>query len=408
MLGSRRLSILAILAVLAVVVAFWLKSSRQPAEELSASGLLLPTLSNRINQVDQLTISAAGERVATLQNSDDGWVMPERDAYPVAVAELRSLLLVLGDARRVEAKTANPDRYTKLGVDDPLADASATGVRIDIRAGDESMGLIVGGNRPGGNGTYVRLVDDPQSWLTDRNIAIEKRPARWLQRQLTDIAASRIQSVTVEHPADADAKADTVMIEADGQSGFTLANLPKGREAADDYSIEALAGFLADLRFDELAANESGSLPETGVGTAAFRSSDGLIISLRHWTEGEQPARVWASFDVDFDEEQALQAVETAQRQAKVEHAAARLQAAQAAAPEDREGEAVDTNSSAAIEAPLAVTDPEADRRARIAALKMEVAAIRDRVDGRRFELPASKAGNLRKRLDAYLKPLEG
>ncbi|MCB1560442.1 MAG: DUF4340 domain-containing protein, partial [Xanthomonadales bacterium] len=355
----------------------------------------------------------------------DGWVMPERDGYAVDSAALRKLLLLINQARRIEAKTANPTRYARLGVNDPLIDAAASGVRLDISAAGETMSLIVGGNRPGGTGTYVRRLDEGRSWLTDRTIAVEKRPARWLQRQLSDIAASRILSVTVEHPANDDARADTVRIESDGRSGFTLANLPAGREPADSYVSEALAGFLTDLRFDDLATDVAKPVPDAGVGRAEFRSRDGLVIDIRYWVAGEQPQRVWSTFTVDVDEDQAAKGADAAQARAKAEYDAALIDSRQkqatdtgadsasadaavaAAADPGTSRPASETGSAAAEppEAPLAVTDPVADRQARMAAINAEAEAMRHRVEGRAFELPTFKASNLRKRLDAYLKP---
>jgi len=330
MLGSRQLSMLAVLAMVAVGIAFWLTSSRQPTESMAASGPLLPSLSARLNDVSEVAISAAGQRIATLRKSDDGWVMPERDNYAVDIATLRSLLVNIDHARRIEPKTRNPERYAKLGVEDPLADASATGVRVDIKAGDDNMGVIIGSNRQGGSGTYVRRVDDAQSWLADRNIAVERRPARWLQRQLIDIPASRIHAVTVEHPTEGDVAADQVRIEADGSSGFRLLNPPAGREPDDGYAAEALAGFLADLRFDELASVETHAVADAGAGSAEFQSSDGIVVTLRFWSEGEQPQRVWASFSVDLEETRMQEGVAAAQAAARVAH-----EAAEAAAKRD-------------------------------------------------------------------------
>ena len=415
MLASRPLSILAILAVLAAGAALWLSASRAPDDAMPAAGPLLPELSSRINDVDAVVISSAGERIITLDKDADGWVMPERDGYAVDISALRKLLLDISTARRIEAKTANPERYAKLAVADPLVDDAASGVRVDISAAGESMGVIVGSNRQGGTGTYVRLVDEAQSWLTDRNIAVERRPSRWLQRQLSDIPASRIQAATVEHPAQGDIKAENVTIEADGKSGFTLVNLPKGRELADSYSTEALAGFLADLRFDELATVASKPVPEAGVGSAEFRSTDGIVIGLRYWTEGEQPQRLWAAFSVDFDAAQAEQGIDAAQALARVAYEAAvakaKTDAADETAANAEDGEAVSDAASAVADEvalpdpPLAVTDADQDRQARLAAVQTEVDGLRSRFEGRVFELPTFKASNLRKRLDAYLKP---
>ena len=56
-------------------------------------------------------------------------------------------------------------------------------------------------------------------------------------------------------------------------------------------------------------------------------------------------------------------------------------------------------------EPPKAVSDPEADRAERMQALQDEVAALRRATEGWVFKTPSFKADNLRRGMDAYLKP---
>ena len=72
MLGSRQLSILAILAIAAVGIAFWLSSANGPSEDMAASGPLIPELSAKLNDVSEVAISAgdkAIDRKSTRLNS---------------------------------------------------------------------------------------------------------------------------------------------------------------------------------------------------------------------------------------------------------------------------------------------------------------------------------------------------
>src|SRR3546814_11305086 len=56
-------------------------------------------------------------------------------------------------ARRVEAKTALAENYSRLGVED-VDTKGAHGARLDITGGGEPLALIVGLNNPKGHGSY--------------------------------------------------------------------------------------------------------------------------------------------------------------------------------------------------------------------------------------------------------------
>jgi hypothetical protein len=147
---------LAIAAVALAGGALWISDSRRPQQEASLQQAAVPGLSERLAAVDKVTISGAGNRViATLERGEQQWRLVERD-YPADANALRSLLLNLAEARRVEAKTAKPELYGRLGVED-TGDADAKGVKLEIAGGGEPLAVILGQNVASGTGTYLRL-----------------------------------------------------------------------------------------------------------------------------------------------------------------------------------------------------------------------------------------------------------
>jgi hypothetical protein len=113
-------------------------------------------------------------------------------------------------------------------------------------------------------------------------------------------------------------------------------------------------------------------------------------VTLRSWIDGE---RTLGRFEARLDE---AAAAAWAEATAAAGDASAGAPAASAdAGSKDGEGQADE----------VAAAPPAAPGVDRIASLRDEVAAMQRRFDGRVFVLPAFKAANLNRDLDAYLKP---
>src|SRR5258708_2692466 len=100
---SRRLLILGVLALVAIVAAFLLanRQSGTPASTLPAA--LYPDLKAQLDAVDTVRIYKAGDsRAVELVRTKDGWVVAERDGYSADAVKVRKLLLALAEAKPVE------------------------------------------------------------------------------------------------------------------------------------------------------------------------------------------------------------------------------------------------------------------------------------------------------------------
>jgi len=394
-MSTRGIVYLLLAAVVAVGLAVWAVGSRAPQQEVGLQGPMLPALGERLNQLEALRIIGAGNAsLATLQRGDAGWTLAERQGYPVDAGKLRALLVGLAEARRVEAKTANPDLHARLGVED-IAAADAKGVVLELLGGGDPLRIIVGENNARGQGTYLRLEGDPQSWLVDRSIAVERRPVEWLQRELVNLPTSRIASVEVTP-----AGGPTIRIgRADDAAGdFRLLDLPRGREQASDFIADATAGLLDSLRFEDVMADDASAAGEQGLREAAFRSREGLVIRLTAWQhEGSTRAR----FSAELDETAAAdwaQSQESAAAAPAVDATGAEVaESADAGASTD---EAESESTAAASAEQGSAEDP-------LAALREERDTLQRRFAERVFVLPAFKATNLNRSLDDYLKPLD-
>lgn len=407
---AKTLLVLVLACALLVGAAVWLGTSRQPVggDASTVRERLLPGLEAQLDAITRVRILADGAEVL-LERTDGEWRMPSRDGWPVDLARLRALLLGLAQAERVEAKTANPELYPRLGVED-VSEGGGSGALVELVAGDTRHAVIVGNPRSG-DGHYVRVADQAQSWLVDRALEVERDPTDWLQQELTQVDAQRVERVRIEH-----AEGDPVDIVArESGPGFELAKLPKGRTPQGDHVAEATAGVLSALRLADVRRDAAADQAEQAWSHARFALRDGIVVDLDFV---QADGAVLARFDPSLDEAKAGTFAAAQQAKAAMEHARATQQAGDAegasdvAGSEDPDlgGQPQATGADAAaseVAAPLAVTDPEADREARLAKLREEVAALEQRLEGWVFTLPPYKAEHLVKPLADYLAPQE-
>jgi hypothetical protein len=423
--NNRTLIGIGIAALIALVAAFVIHDTREPTRSDTgdiASEWLLPELHGHVNDVTRLVLSGAeGKPIATIERADaGGWAIANKGGYAADVGKLRKFLIELGDAKRVEQKTANSARYADLEVGDTAA-KDAKGVLVEVEGLAKPVKLVIGKSDPHGRGTYVRRAEEAQSWLASGSFAPDRETANWLRRDIFDLAASRIADVTIEK---GDGAPVHLAKDAEGDANFRLADVPKGREAGADYTLNAPASMLSGLRFDDVAPAASAAPGDDPI-KARFTAFDGLVLDVVAWQDGdEHKARLSAS----VDDERAAQHIAAQQARAKADYEA---KVAAASHEDDASADAASTegtrdtadaanaddgepagtpppgDTTAAPSPPPAVSDPDKDRADRRATLDKEVADINARVAGWTFVLPAYKYDAIDKGRDDFLKPLE-
>lgn len=274
-MSRRALTIMAIaLAVLAALAALFTIDDGRPA---GRGELLLPGLKANLNDIDRVTVTGSGNAaIATLVRSGEGWTVEERNGYPADVGRIRKNLLALADAVIVEEKTSNPEFYARLGVDD-VADPNARGLQLTLSGTGNDAALIIGDTDAGT--TYVRRVGEATSWMVTGSFDLSRLTAAWLDRSLLDIAADRIREVAIAHPG-----GETVRVrKADGDDGFTVADIPKGRELTGPWVAGNIAGALANLSLDEVETREILDQESGKPVVTTFSAVDGLIVETSAW-----------------------------------------------------------------------------------------------------------------------------
>ena len=404
-MNAKTLYALIAAAVVALLAAWWINSSRTPvSESAEQSKPLLPGLREHVNDITSITLTGADNQViATLKRGSEGWSVEQKSGYPADVAKLREFLLKLADATVLEQKTSNSKLYGDLGVDD-VKGKDAKGVLVTLDGLKDPVRLIVGNfNGGGGGGTFVRRDGEAQTLLVKGNLTVEKTVAGWERHELTDIAANRIRQVTITNP---DGKTLKVYKEQPGDANFKVADVPKGREVSSDFVANALGSTLSGLRADDVFAAKEMPPPDR-VYKANYAAFDGVNVAVVAWVkDGKDYAQLVASLDATA----AAVRISADQTKAQADYDAA-VQAANKKLAEEKpaSGPAADAAAKAAsdVAKPLAVSDAGKDRDERLKALNDEVAALNKTFSGWTFVLPGFKFGNIDKSIDDMLKPLE-
>lgn len=268
-MNSKNLQILAAiaLALIAIVTVMQFRGD----DSISNGDLLFPDLKSNINSIESVTVTRAGsDGITQISKSSDSWTIATRDGYPVSVGKLRQLLLQLADAKLVEQKTANPDRYGQLGVDDPGSDGSK-GVKLSVSSPDMNYELIIGNvAQPGYR--YVRIADDSQSWLIDKDPDIPDAAGDWLVQDIVDIKSADIRSVTIQH---ADGEEIRISKESAESTDFDVVDIPDGRELSYATVANGIAGVLNALTLDDVRKQAES---EAETVTTTFEKFDGTSI----------------------------------------------------------------------------------------------------------------------------------
>ena len=236
---------------------------------------LLPGLQQQVNELDWLRFVGAGDAViATLQRADDHWRVEEAHGYRADWGRLRALLADLAQAQVIEAKTANPEFYDRLGVED-IAAPEATGVRVEFGESSGLPAVIVGKRAEGRDGHYARLQGEAQSLLIDRGLELPAAREDWLDQAIVDIADTEVVEFEIRHTDGERVLARKVS--ADDEN-FQLQDIPEGREIKSAWTVDSLASGLASLNLEAVAPEDE--VDWDGAARFGLVTADGLRIDV--------------------------------------------------------------------------------------------------------------------------------
>ena len=259
----------------AVIILFALLATLEfPGREQSATRgeLLFPDLKPLLNEIGEVAVTRHGaDGTLTIVRNADNWTVTERGGYVADIGKIREVLLAIAEARVLEQKTSDPERYQVLGIETPDA-ADSAGVAITLAGDDFAVALIVG-NTAQSDYRYVRIADQAQGLLIDRNPDIPASASGWLLPDIVNIDAANVRAVTITHP---DGEAIHLAKESAEDDAYAVNDIPAGRDLSYPGVANGIAGVLSDLKLEDVRKSEPGER----TATAKFETFDGLQLSI--------------------------------------------------------------------------------------------------------------------------------
>jgi hypothetical protein len=255
-----------------------LSESRIQAPKVAGGAAVFASLLARANDVQTATIASASGKFI-LAHKGDGWVLVEKDDYPVAADKLRQLVAGLADLRLLEAKTDQADRLARLEVEDIAAkDAKSKQVTLAGADGKPLADLIVGKQNytsdfNGLRGVYVRKPGEAQAWLAQGSVDVPTTAIDWIDRTVVDVGEDKIQRLQFEPTG---APAVTVSKADKAAPDYALAPLPEGKSADPD-AVKRLTQVFAAVSLDDVRADKDAD-KAVKAGTAEASTFDGLTL----------------------------------------------------------------------------------------------------------------------------------
>jgi hypothetical protein len=366
-MNARRLIALAAATVVVAGAAVWVSVRSRPERAAAADRPVLTSLAEAIDAISEVRLSRGDGAATTLQRRTSGWFVAQRN-YPADPGKLRSLLIGLSGLHVIEQKTSDPAHYAALNVEDATG-PRARSVRIDVVAGARTWSLLLG-KAAELNGSYVRVPGEAAAVLAQPHIDADAQPARWIKPELLDVAADRIEQVTVR-PADG----PSYRVGRDKRGAdLTLHDVPPGRKPAGPAMVAAVASSLMRLNAEDV--KERAATMPTHSSRAGFRTFDGLQLDLVGYRDG---GTAWIRVDASVDPD-----------------AARRFAATQAAADKAKSPDQAKSPGRAepSPDQAKATDQPKAPDAA------SEAAAINGRLQGFDFQIPVYQ-------YDALYRPLK-
>ena len=379
-MSQRTVVFLAVaLVVLLGLVIFGQRSGTAPSE---ADAALLPNLEAALGELERVTVvKANGETVATLEQRAESWVVADKHGYAADTAKLRQALTALAEARILERKTANPELYDRLGVEDVTA-SDAAGISVSFTAPGVTLPAVILGNAEGSSYRYARRAGEAQSYLIDRNPDVPRTAAQWVDSRIVDVRGDRVREVTITH-----ADGEVVRISKDSAelANFDVAGVPEGRELSYPGVANVIGNALRELNLEDVEPAPE-SAPENAT-TVEYRTFDGLVVRV---TGTETDDGSWIMVEASADATPAADA--SPADGAEPANGAGEADAGEAGDAGDGAEGGDGAGAAPASAAPAA--DPSA-----------EAARINDKVRGWRYKIAGYQYDQMTRRMADLLKP---
>jgi len=277
----RRKTVVLLALVAAVLALAYVWLQRRPPAPMPSREALLPALHGRLAGVRAIEVLRPGQPLVRLERKGESWTVPAKADYPAAGQPVAALLRALAEAKKVEAKTANPQLHGRLGLaEQGEAEQQATRLSLELVDG-QPLALRLGKPAQQGAGQLVRLAGEDRVWLIDQRLELPPTELEWLDRRVAAIPFASIQELELCY---ANGERLTLYRETEGEPNLRVKQLAPGQPLA----FEAVANGMA-LVFNSLEFADAAPLAQV-----QFKGPPLLQLNLKTFAAGEVKGSVYA------------------------------------------------------------------------------------------------------------------
>ena len=296
-MNRKSFSYLLIVTALVVIAAFWVGSKSENKDQSGQK--LFPDLAQHINDVSEIS-GTTNEGTFTLLRQDNNWVVKESSNYGSDKVVVQNFLRGVNNLKRLQAKTSNPELYKKIELQEVTVKGSKS-VRYVLKKDDKVVAdLLFGKQRPAKSDRtrdefYVRLLDDPQSWLVEGKVKLLKSADDWLDQNVLEVDRSRIRQVTVTHTG-----AEQVVVRREKRTDrdYTLIDVPEGVKIDSQFAVNDVANSFASIKMEAVHPNSVVNIDDGSGIKAVMETFDGLRVVMR---TAKKADTTYVNYEAVFD-----------------------------------------------------------------------------------------------------------
>ncbi|MPZ55068.1 MAG: DUF4340 domain-containing protein [Rhizobiales bacterium] len=295
-----------------VVILLVAQPTDRPVSGFTATdeGELFPGVGARLDQVRTMAIESSGPPL-TLEKAGEEWRVPQHHGYPARSDKIDEVLQVFASLR-ADYVAAESSRNGISGVTDP-GDASSLAIRVRLLGpGKEVVAAGVFGHTltvPGDadpTKMLVRRDRDRRVWLATPVVRIETDPRTWLKRDIVDVPRDRVAELVTTS-----SDGGRIALRRSNAGGLRVAEGAAGRDLTGEPQLEAAAGALKGLQFNDVRRARTVEDRARDDGSTTVATADGLSYTIRWLSDKDQ---TWATFSARATGSQTTEPARQAER----------------------------------------------------------------------------------------------